>query len=370
MVLPGLAPHHTRQSMGSRSRLYTEKHAPHISDFLETSEGLWLLPRSIAERDRTGGIAVLGKLATIAETSEASGHVTDRLIKGSRLLGRTAITETGCMVNGLRRNQQLAKWVIQLAEWDWGSPSFDEADDIPYLHICDNDECYNPRHYDIEFSRPTLKERKVELNPNDYTFLANGHIRTMSGDILPSLEESLKYFIDFQKKNYPFVPIAKSKLSATSTSQIRFHPVTGCWEAWQYYCKPQDNLNWQFDGYGRLYQKYTASEIDQETGEVIKTQRRGHWMAHRVVWNATGRRFKKGHVLNHICSYRRCCNPLHLEQVTHGENTSHGARTKKARRDRDTINGVHAPSISKYISPKDRLGNEKDILDLYREFAA
>lgn len=363
MNLPGLQPHHTRASLGSRSRLYTEKYAPTVSDFIETEQGLWLLPASIAERDRAAGEIALGALVVLQQGHDMPRSFVDKTAQASRLLGRTCITDTGCMVDGLRGNQQAPEWALRLGEWDWGSPSFDEPEDMPHLNVCGNEGCYNSRHYDIEFGRPTLRERKVELDLRNFVTEPNGSIKTIWGDRLPSVEDSLTYFIAFQRKNYPFVPYEKSRLSATSVSQIRFRPETGCWEAWQYYCKPEDNLNWQFDGYGRLYQKYRVTDVDPETGEVYHSQRRGHWMAHRVVWNATGRRLQKDRVLNHKCSYRRCCNPLHLEQVTQTRNNQHGREAQRAKRTLESGDVV-------YLRPAQRIELQRDALELYHKLAA
>lgn len=362
MNLPGLQPHHTRQSMGSRSRLYTEKYAPSVSDFIETEQGLWLLPTTIAERDRARGEIALGALVAQVDTT-ASPRVVDKLRKGARLLGRTSITDHGCMVDGLRGNQQPHEWALQFAEWDWGSPPFDTVEDTPHLNVCGNDGCYNSRHYDIEFGRPTLRERKVELDSRNFITQPDGTLQTIWGDRLPSVEESLARYMAFQRRNYPFVPYEKSRLSATSMSQVRFRAETGCWEAWQYYCKPEDNLNWQFDGYGRLYQRYRVTDFDPETGEVRHSQRRGHWMAHRVVWNAVGRKLKADMVLNHKCSYRRCCNPWHLEQVSGSHNNRHGLRVQSARRE-------HGNREVTYLRPAERIKLQREALELYHKLAA
>jgi hypothetical protein len=283
-------------------------------------------------------------------------------MKGARLLGRTAVTDEGCFVGGLRGNQTPEEWVLWLAEQEWGGPVFTEADELEYLKTCDEPECYNTRHHDIEFGRATLRERKVELNPGYYTERDDGKIETIWGDILPTINDSLAYFIDFQRRNYPFVPAEDSPLTPTSMSQLRFHPVTGCWETWQYYCKPQDTLNWQFDGYGRLYQRL-ENFIDHDTGEIVEIKRRGHWLAHRVVWLATGHTFRSKHVLNHLCSYRRCCNPLHIEQVDNSTNVLHGRRVRAAIQAFEEQN-PDAPQTN-YLHPKHLQDVAKRVTKLY-----
>lgn len=41
---------------------------------------------------------------------------------------------------------------------------------------------------------------------------------------------------------------------------------------------------------------------------------------HRVVFAAAGNALLPGHELDHLCLVPACCNPEHLEQVTHAEN--------------------------------------------------
>ncbi len=331
MILPGMEPHVTRGGLGA-NRLYIEKYAASPDDFPTGQKRLWLPPRSVAESELPRALDKLQRTIYLQKQHGASKELIDRTQKGARLLGRAAITESGCLVGGLRHNQHLGKWLVQLAEWDWGAPSFDEEDNITKLRICRTEGCYNTRHYDLEFSRPTLRERKVELDTRNYSEQSDGTIVTLWGDTLPSIEDSLGEYIEFQKRNFPYVPYAESPLTPTSISQVRFVPETGCWEAWQYYCKPDDNFNWQFDGYGRLYQRYAEPDVDLQTGEITRAQRRGHWMAHRVIWKASDRELKPGRVLNHLCSYRRCCNPRHIEQVSPSVNARHGVRVQRARR--------------------------------------
>lgn len=46
--------------------------------------------------------------------------------------------------------------------------------------------------------------------------------------------------------------------------------------------------------------------------------------AHRLAFEAFGGDLLPGMELDHLCSRRDCCNPEHLEQVTHAENVSRG----------------------------------------------
>ena len=46
--------------------------------------------------------------------------------------------------------------------------------------------------------------------------------------------------------------------------------------------------------------------------------------AHRVAYLTSWGAIPNGLTLDHLCKNRRCCNPLHLEPVTPGENTLRG----------------------------------------------
>lgn len=47
--------------------------------------------------------------------------------------------------------------------------------------------------------------------------------------------------------------------------------------------------------------------------------------AHRATWvAANGRQVPRGLVLDHLCRNKWCCNPDHLEPVTHAENIARG----------------------------------------------
>lgn len=41
---------------------------------------------------------------------------------------------------------------------------------------------------------------------------------------------------------------------------------------------------------------------------------------HQILWCAWGLEVPEGLELDHVCKTKRCCNPLHLELVTHQEN--------------------------------------------------
>lgn len=48
------------------------------------------------------------------------------------------------------------------------------------------------------------------------------------------------------------------------------------------------------------------------------------WLAHRLSWFFKYGFFTPGKILNHLCLNTSCVNPLHLEEVTHKENSNYG----------------------------------------------
>jgi hypothetical protein len=328
-MLPGLAPHHTRAGFIGGNRLRVEKYAPELGSYTRTESGLWLLPAEVAEKEAKKGVEKLGVLADAQSREDMD--VADHTRGLQDILSSSSVSNTGCLTGGLPNGQGVAATVLSLAEHEMRTFSLDVEDDLKHLRVCDCRDCYNPRHFDLSFGRPTLRERKVELNPDWFTFLESGRVKTIWEDILPSVARSLEYYIQMQRWSYPFTNSKESLLTPGSSSQIRFHPLTGCWESWSYYCRPEGNLNWQFDGYGRLYRNYKIKRPDPETGELKAVEERGHYLAHRVTWAASpGRYLKKDHHLNHKCSYRRCCNPLHIEQVPASKNVRHGVGVQSA----------------------------------------
>ena len=78
-------------------------------------------------------------------------------------------------------------------------------------------------------------------------------------------------------------------------------PNSGCW-LWIGYLSTA--------GYGRI--RYHGQDIT----------------AHRLVYELTKSRVPKGLELDHLCRVRCCCNPEHLEPVTHIENSRRGETGK------------------------------------------
>lgn len=328
-MLPGLAPHHTRGGFTGGGKLGIEFYATSPEEFPRTESGLWLPPRSVAEKEHLVGIAKVGALADLQVRlgmSDASN-----VQRTLDILHDTSITSVGCLVGG-ETSDNAGKTALELARQELGTVSFNSEADMPFLRVCDDGDCYNPRHFDLSFGRFTLQERKVELNPEWYTQLPSGRIKTLWGDNLQSPAKSLEDLIKLQRKCFPFVPKSKSLLTPGATSHIRFHPVTGCWEAWTYYISSRRRTpTLQSDGYGRLYGPTLRKVLDEETGEISFKEVKTQVVAHRITWRKLKKeKLVEGMVLNHLCSYRRCCNPAHLEQVTPQTNILHGIRVQKA----------------------------------------
>lgn len=87
------------------------------------------------------------------------------------------------------------------------------------------------------------------------------------------------------------------KLPEKFESNIERIPETGCW-IWM------GSLN--RNGYGRY---------------ILGGRTR---VVHRLIWILLGKPLSDKEVLDHLCRVRCCCNPHHLEPVTHRENTLRG----------------------------------------------
>lgn len=81
---------------------------------------------------------------------------------------------------------------------------------------------------------------------------------------------------------------------------IHPEPNTGCW-LWSGYIND--------DGYGRGF--------PVASGRLV--------MAHRITYESLVAALGEGMELDHLCRTRACCNPEHLEEVTHAENTRRAA---------------------------------------------
>lgn len=96
------------------------------------------------------------------------------------------------------------------------------------------------------------------------------------------------------------LPYGDERIRAAVWKNIHPEPNSGCW-LWSAYINP--------DGYGRGY--------PVKNGRLV--------MAHRITWEAMmGRAVQEGHELDHLCRVRACCNPAHLEEVSHKTNVLRG----------------------------------------------
>jgi hypothetical protein len=53
------------------------------------------------------------------------------------------------------------------------------------------------------------------------------------------------------------------------------------------------------------------------------------WLAHRLTYTLLVGEIAEGLDLDHLCCVRECCNPLHVEPVTHHENLLRGERAQR-----------------------------------------
>lgn len=93
--------------------------------------------------------------------------------------------------------------------------------------------------------------------------------------------------------------------------RYRIDAETGCW-IWQRTINP-------VTGYGQL-------TYEQES-----------WTAHRFFYVRARGAIPDGLQLDHLCRVRACCNPQHLEPVTHRENARRGARARLTAGQRHTL---------------------------------
>ena len=83
---------------------------------------------------------------------------------------------------------------------------------------------------------------------------------------------------------------------------------TPCW-VWTGYIKIKPDGT---DGYGRIYYD----------GRM--------WLTHRLSWTLLRGEIPPGLTIDHLCRYRSCFNPRHLEPVTHRVNVLRGIGTPAA----------------------------------------
>lgn len=178
-----------------------------------------------------------------------------------------------------------------------------------------------------------------QLDPDWYRVESDGTVRTIWHDELPTVEESLRSLVAFQRANYPYVDYADSLLTCGPISQIRLHPLTGCWETFNYE-RNSYNLANPKNGYGIIYDREFIFDIDPVTGEKSAKKRRGSRLSHMVIWRLAGREYPFGKQLNHLCNYTRCCNPGHLELTDPDTNRAHGHKARRTIRAMQHMRGA------------------------------
>jgi hypothetical protein len=52
-------------------------------------------------------------------------------------------------------------------------------------------------------------------------------------------------------------------------------------------------------------------------------------LVHRIVFELAHRPLAAGETVDHVCGVRRCCNPDHLQAVSHGENVRLGVERRR-----------------------------------------
>ncbi len=281
-----------------------------IEDFLKSKDDLWLPPMEVAAKE-LGIFKNLAKQAIIGVNRP-----------GFNSLESCELNEdTGCWMPDVGMNDS------EHTETLWGIAEYDARGVLnlatlavkQQIQLCDGVNCLNPRHYDFT---PRLRNRWELLEPDERLFktLPDGRIQTAWGSILPSIEESIEELRKLQRACHPYESEKTGALTANSVSKITIDEHTGCWPVRSYYTR-LDGFNSQVDGYGRLYPRITMRGFSH----------RGDALAHRVAWVATGRSLPPRHLeLNHVCGFRPCANPLHMEIVHRSDNINHSYEMRNA----------------------------------------
>lgn len=277
-------------------------------DFPKTTDGLWLptlevarVNLAITSRHFAGIVATLGNKAHQATRNA------NRAVKSARF-----DTDSGCW-HAETPDHTADLWTIAYHEM---GRVLNPPESKGRLSICHSASCLNTRHFDFTYG----VARRTELyEPTDalYSVLPDGRIKTAWGDILPSVADSIAKFLDFRLKCPPFAKETTSPLTANGISKITIHPTSGCWKVRSYYTAPDGT-----DNYGRLRLRSHLQKGGNRSGSQM--------LAHRVLWIVTGHTEKPGLELNHLCGYRACCNPDHIQQVTKEQNNKHAWRMQHA----------------------------------------
>lgn len=101
-----------------------------------------------------------------------------------------------------------------------------------------------------------------------------------------------------------------------------------------------DSECWQWIGAKGEYGKIWVQELG-----------RGY-PVHRVMWELFRGTIPEGYQIDHLCRNTRCCNPSHLEPVTHKENVRRGQSPWSSRhRDTQCFRGHAFDQANTHIRP-------------------
>ena len=286
-------------------------HNVSLEDFVTTSTGHLLLPPHLAENAHE---ATVNKII----------HGGD----GDGILGRYVrakfVEETGCVrarrnISDQNRGRIISELITVINPG--GNSTIDPVEEIPELRLCDCELCINPRHYDLEIGA-NLRQGRQDIDPRLYMEQEDGRIITAWGDELPSARFSRDLLVLLRNESAPYRSDNKGKLTPSQFASIKFAPLTGCWAGDKYYRGDDIDLGYktfQYDGYSRLYRRHS------------RTASGAHALGHRIIWSILGGTLEPDKILNHRCGFRRCCNPLHIEQVSPYENILHGRDMTKGK---------------------------------------
>jgi hypothetical protein len=237
-------------------------------------------------------------------------------------LSEISLNAAGCWVGDL--DEQALPYITFL---DTSRQVLEKPKDVPFTRMCDTTGCFYHRHYDLTLDVPS--RRRDLLYPNlDHFAAINGNVVTSWGDVLPSVSESTQELREFQHKSMIYTKRDESLLTLGGISQISVIPGTGCWFTRSYYMTPtgvEGYDNWQYDGYSRL--KIPSGLVEKYNyGDYAM-------LGHRVVWALTGHRLPSTNriVLNHMCGFRPCTNPGHIEIVHAQTNMLHRTMMRTAK---------------------------------------
>lgn len=328
MILPqSLHPGMTRGGFTYRNHIPVR--SADIDNYPVTRHGLWLPTIKVGKRELEMAKARLG-----AETRPA--FTDPEALARAAIKGMAMNDMTGCWVSdGVVDASSHTSALWEIADQDMGGPPLDPEtiESKEELRLCDDEGCLNARHYDFTHKK---KYREELIRPNYHNFrtLEDGRILPIweksRRRALPSVADSIVALRKLQLRCPPFVDAQDAPLTGNGISKITIDPITGCWMVRMYYTRPEHHLTpgFQYDGYGRL----GRGKLLRPNGEPA-TQ----GLAHRVVWQAVGKKLIPGMELNHKCGVRPCANPSHLEQVTKSANNLHAHQMALARRALDAV---------------------------------